>query len=51
MVKGVKKAAERVYMVLILMLLYIPIAILIVSSFNASEKNKAVWGGFTLKTL
>ena len=49
MVKGVKKAAERVYMVLILMLLYIPIAILIVSSFNASEKNKAVWGGFTLR--
>ena len=49
MVKGVKKAAERVSMVLILMLLYIPIAILIVSSFNASEKNKAVWGGFTLR--
>ena len=49
MVKGVKRAAERAYMVLILMLLYIPIAILIVSSFNASEKNKAVWGGFTLK--
>lgn len=49
MVKGIKKTAERAYLVLILMLLYIPIAILIVSSFNASEKNKAVWGGFTLR--
>lgn len=48
MVKKVKSAAGKLYLVLILLLLYVPIAILIVSSFNASEKNKAVWGGFTL---
>lgn len=40
MVKGVKKAAERVYMVLILMLLYIPIAILIVPRLMRQRKIK-----------
>lgn len=49
MVKNIKKTAERTYLILILLLLYIPIALLIISSFNASERNKAVWGGFTLK--
>lgn len=49
MVKSVKKTAEKAYLVLILLLLYVPIALLIISSFNASERNKAVWGGFTLK--
>lgn len=49
MVKSTKKTIEKIYMVLILLLLYVPIALLIVSSFNASERNKAVWGGFTLK--
>ena len=49
MVKKIKKTAERTYLILILLLLYIPIALLIISSFNASERNKAVWGGFTLK--
>ena len=49
MVKNIKKTAERTYLILILLLLYIPIALLIISSFNASERNKSVWGGFTLK--
>ena len=49
MVNGIKKTAERIYLILILLLLYIPIALLIVSSFNASERNKAIWGGFTFK--
>ncbi|MCX4326546.1 MAG: ABC transporter permease [Lachnospiraceae bacterium] len=49
MVKNIKKTAEKAYLILILLLLYIPIALLIISSFNASERNKAVWGGFTLK--
>jgi ABC-type spermidine/putrescine transport system permease subunit II len=42
------KALKRVYMALILILLYAPIATLIVLSFNAS-KSRAKWGGFTLK--
>ena len=45
MVNGIKKTAEKVYLVIILLLLYIPIALLVISSFNASERNKAVWGG------
>ena len=49
MVNGIKKTAEKVYLVIILLLLYIPIALLVISSFNASERNKAVWGGFTFK--
>lgn len=49
MVNGIKKTAEKVYLAIILLLLYIPIVLLIVSSFNASERNKAVWGGFTFK--
>ncbi len=49
MVNSIKKTAEKVYLILILLLLYIPIVLLIVSSFNASERNKAVWGGFTFK--
>jgi len=49
MVNSIKKTTEKVYLILILLLLYIPIVLLIVSSFNASERNKAVWGGFTFK--
>lgn len=50
MVKGkAVKGVEKLYLIIILLLLYVPIAILIISSFNASEKNKAVWGGFTLR--
>ncbi len=44
----VKKFTEKFYLVFMFVLLYMPIAVLIMSSFNASEKNKAVWGGFTL---
>lgn len=42
-----KKVLKRIYMILILFLLYAPIATLIVLSFNSS-KSRAKWGGFTL---
>ncbi len=38
----------QIYLAFALILLYLPILILIVSSFNASPRNKAVWGGFSL---
>ena len=41
--------ASRIYLVFALILLYLPILILIISSFNASPRNKAVWGGFSLE--
>ena len=45
----VKKTSlgEKIYVGLIFLLLYLPIFVLIVSSFNAS-KSRMVWGGFTL---
>ena len=43
-----KNAARRIYIALIFIFLYAPIATLIVLSFNAS-KTRAKWGGFTLK--
>lgn len=43
----VKKSAERIYLGLIFLFLYLPIAVLIVLSFNDS-KSKVHWGGFTL---
>lgn len=43
-----KKALERIYLALILIFMYAPIATLIVLSFNSS-KSRAKWGGFTLK--
>lgn len=42
-----KSAAKKIYIALILLFLYAPIATLIVLSFNAS-KTRAKWGGFTL---
>ena len=42
----VKKIASRAYMALIFLFLYLPIAVLIVLSFNNS-KSKVTWGGFT----
>ncbi len=44
---GMKKVFSRAYVVLMAVLLYAPLAILIVCSFNAS-KARTVWGGFTL---
>ncbi len=44
----VKKSAQRIYLGLIFLFLYLPIAVLIVLSFNDS-KSKVHWGGFTLK--
>lgn len=43
-----KKHMERLYLGLIFILLYAPIAALIVLSFNAS-KTRSKWGGFTLQ--
>ena len=43
-----KKFLSKFYLTLIFILLYAPIATLIVLSFNAS-KTRAKWGGFTLK--
>lgn len=43
-----KKYAERIYLCVIFLFLYLPIAVLIVLSFNNS-KTRVQWGGFTLK--
>lgn len=43
-----KKTIEKIYLVLIIVLLYAPIATLMVLSFNDS-RTSAKWGGFTLK--
>lgn len=42
-----KNAAKKIYLGLILILLYAPIVTLIVLSFNSS-KTRSKWGGFTL---
>lgn len=42
------KAARKIYIFLIFLFLYAPIATLAVLSFNAS-KTRSKWGGFTLK--
>ncbi len=44
----IKTTAQKIYITLIFIFLYAPIATLIVLSFNAS-KTRAKWGGFTLK--
>lgn len=44
----IKKSLQKIYLALIFILLYAPIATLIVLSFNHS-KTRAKWGGFTLK--
>ncbi len=44
----IKTIAQKIYIALIFIFLYAPIATLMVLSFNAS-KTRAKWGGFTLK--
>ena len=44
---ALKKGIQRCYIAFVLLLLYAPLMILIVCSFNAS-KARSVWGGFTL---
>ncbi|MCI9137034.1 MAG: ABC transporter permease [Lachnospiraceae bacterium] len=44
----VRKTIERIYLSLIFLFLYLPIAVLIILSFNNS-KTRVQWGGFTLK--
>lgn len=43
-----KKAVSRIYVALIFIILYAPIAVLIGYSFNNS-RSRMVWGGFTFK--
>lgn len=44
----VKKSAERIYLAIIFLFLYLPIVVLIILSFNNS-KSRVVWGGFTFR--
>lgn len=44
----IKNLAKKIYIILIFLFLYSPIATLIVLSFNGS-KTRAKWGGFTFK--
>lgn len=44
----VKKGLSRIYLGLIFLFLYMPLAVLIVLSFNNS-KSRVKWGGFTLQ--
>lgn len=44
----IKTTAKRIYIILIFIFLYAPIATLMVFSFNAS-RTRSKWGGFTLK--
>lgn len=48
MAKKSKKILPRLYMALVFLFLYAPIAVLIVFSFNES-KSRGQWGGFSLK--
>lgn len=41
-----KKFLSRLYIILILLFLYAPIGVLIISSFNNS-RSRVIWGGFT----
>ena len=42
------KTAKRVYLSLILLILYLPIAVLIIQSFN-SGVSRSKWEGFSLR--
>lgn len=44
----IKTTAHKIYIALIFIFMYAPIATLVVLSFNAS-KTRAKWGGFTTK--
>lgn len=44
----IKTTAQKIYIALIMLFMYAPIATLMVLSFNAS-RSRAKWGGFTLK--
>lgn len=44
----IRTTAKRIYIILIFIFLYAPIATLMVLSFNAS-RTRSKWGGFTLK--
>ena len=44
--RAIKRLVPNIYLVLVLVFIYLPIAILIVYSFNALPKS-FIWGGFT----
>ena len=44
----IKTTAQKIYIALIFIFMYAPIATLVVLSFNAS-RSRVVWGGFTLE--
>ena len=46
--EDLKKILSRIYLIFIFILLYAPIAVLVVFSFNNS-RTRAKWGGWTLK--
>lgn len=45
----VKRGLSRAYLIVLLIFLYLPILLLVISSFNSSPRNKAIWGGFSLR--
>lgn len=45
---GIRRFFMKFYLVVIIAFLYVPIAVLVVLSFNAS-RSRVIWGGFTLK--
>ena len=48
MVEKARALISRLYILIIILFLYAPIAVLIILSFNDS-RSRVVWGGFTLK--
>lgn len=50
MVKG-KKVLQKIYLAVILIMLYLPIGVLIVSSVNASEKIRQYGEDFHLRHI
>lgn len=44
----IARLGKNIYMILIFLFLYAPVAVLIVFSFNKT-RSRAVWGGFTLE--
>ena len=43
-----KKILVRLYLIIAFLFMYMPIAVLIGLSFNAS-RSRSIWGGFTLE--
>ena len=48
MVRKIGNVFSGMYFTIIMLFLYIPIAVLVVLSFNSS-RSRVVWGGFTMQ--